>query len=95
MARRKAEAQAPAQEPAARIYIGPSFPAGFMRTGQVYSGGLPGPVTQMLAKEPLLARLIVGTDEYRTAVVEAQKTATPRNAAYRTVLSKIKNGELR
>ena len=73
----------------AKIYVGPSIPRGFMRTGQVYTNGFPTPVVETIKIYPEVRQLIVETAEYQRSLNDLKDSATRIGIAYRSLINKL------
>ena len=69
------------------IYIGPNVPGGMLQRYQVFRGGIPEHVKQIVEKCPAVKSLFVPVDGFAAAEQEISKAGSANNALFKEVLA--------
>ena len=69
------------------IYIGPNVPGGMLQRYQVFRGGIPEHVKQIVEKCPAVKSLFVPVDGFAAAEQEISIAGSANNALFKEVLA--------
>ena len=69
------------------IYIGPNVPGGMLQRYQVFRGGIPEHVKQIVEKCPAVKSMFVPVDGFAAAEQEIFKAGSAHNALFKEVLA--------
>ena len=69
------------------IYIGPNVPGGMLQRYQVFRGGIPEHVKQIVEKCPAVKSLFVPVDGFAAAEQEISKAGSANNALFKEILA--------
>ena len=69
------------------IYIGPNVPGGMLQRYQVFRGGIPEHVKQIVEKCPAVKSLFVPVDGFAAAEQEISRAGSANNALFKEILA--------